>query len=109
MTVVFLPATTVEIVVPSTRNFDQPITVEEHEAIVRQIGNRFDRWFGGATATRELGFYKGVFEPVTRVWSYAYATATQERAVKRVAKWLQITLSQDSVLVTINGRPQLIF
>src|SRR5438094_10563040 len=99
MQIVNLPTTTVEITVPSTIHFDQLLTEDQHLAYVKAIAVKFDKWFGGATATPELGFYQGVFEKSTRVWSYAQPTPAQTRAVMRLGAWLRAELDQDSVLV----------
>ncbi|MCC7451751.1 MAG: hypothetical protein IT324_30360 [Anaerolineae bacterium] len=107
--IVELPAHTIEVVVPGTINFDQPLPEGEHERFTRMIGERFDRWFGGASATPEYGFYKGVYERTTRVWSYGALTPAKRRAVIRLAAWLRATLNQESVLIKIDGKPLLIF
>src|SRR4051794_13919856 len=96
MQIVNLPATTVEITVPSTIHFDQPLTEDQHMAYAKTIAGKFDKWFGGATVTPQFGYYKGVFEKSLRVWSYAQTTAAQKRAVMRLGAWLRAELDQDS-------------
>jgi hypothetical protein len=109
MKIVTLPTNTVELTVPGTVNFNEPLTVEQHMEYVKVVATRFDKWFGGATATPEWGFYQGVFEKSTRVWSYAAPTAAQVRAVLRIGAWVRATLNQDSVLVKVDGKVVLIF
>jgi hypothetical protein len=109
MNTIELPSTTVEITVPSTIHFDQPLTEEQHLAYVTAIAAKFDKWFGGATVSPQSGFYKGVFEKSSRVWSYADPTPAQKRAVMRLGAWLRAALDQESILVKVDDAVLLIF
>lgn len=95
----------VSVYVPSTRHA-VPISKQEHDKAVRDVGTKFAREFGGFTATEGLGGWlsdsKGLItEPVTIVKSY-YPDSLGTGAIRfarRIARQIKRKFQQEAVSV----------
>jgi hypothetical protein len=98
----------VSILVPSTKNVDQPMSQEDHNSTVDSLLTQFSELFGGASAQSLLGGYVAhneqlVKEVITEVYSFCESLSDESlETVKGISQTLAQTLTQESIAVIVD-------
>jgi len=103
----------ISIYIPSTNGVSKPISYEEHIGYVRGMATMLSELAGGATSTPGYGFYvsdtgKLIEESVTVVTVSINLTKDIKEEIVNMAKWLSLSLHQESVMLKVNGAAYLI-
>ena len=98
----------VKLYVPSTRNINIPLSIDESKILVSQYASKLSHKFGGCTGTIGQGYYDAsdgtqVIENVTILQSY-YDTdkILAWDFIKSLALQLKVELTQESVTIESN-------
>jgi hypothetical protein len=100
-----------EIIVPSTKDVDKPVSDAEIRRRVKKVKDFLSKKFGGYTSDKELGGYysedkdKVIQEPVTTVTSYAKKSKFQKNRkelMQQLGKWAK-KWGQESVGYELEG------
>lgn len=99
----------VTVYVPSTRNVDQQLTLDEAEELVQRTAKFLSKLFGGATAQPAVGFWVDgenlVRENVTLVYAYTRRLSKGTRkSVLDYCESLKVEYGQQAVAVEFDGK-----